>query len=217
MGKSVIAGSAGANSLTVEQVNSTAIARNAPCPCGSGKRYKDCHGAIGARAPEAPSADSLLREAQVAFATGSVTTAYELLGHALDLLPARADLLRERARIEWTRGEPSAAATCRAAIDRAPDDVAAWNLLGEILNANDAVGAEGAWKQALELDPQNAEALFHLGNREREQGQNQGATDQQLDEAGDASQAYTSMALHGLLLLGMSMALQGRPARYRRR
>ena len=22
--------------------------RNAPCPCGSGKRYKDCHGAFAA-------------------------------------------------------------------------------------------------------------------------------------------------------------------------
>src|SRR5215217_1759981 len=23
-----------------------AISRNAPCPCGSGRRYKECHGAI---------------------------------------------------------------------------------------------------------------------------------------------------------------------------
>jgi preprotein translocase subunit SecA len=23
------------------------VARNAPCPCGSGKRYKQCHGALG--------------------------------------------------------------------------------------------------------------------------------------------------------------------------
>ena len=26
----------------------TAVSRNAPCPCGSGKRYKDCHGRFGA-------------------------------------------------------------------------------------------------------------------------------------------------------------------------
>jgi len=26
------------------------ISRNAPCPCGSGNKYKHCHGAIGARA-----------------------------------------------------------------------------------------------------------------------------------------------------------------------
>jgi preprotein translocase subunit SecA len=24
----------------------TGIQRNAPCPCGSGKKYKHCHGAI---------------------------------------------------------------------------------------------------------------------------------------------------------------------------
>ncbi|MGD1934995.1 MAG: SEC-C metal-binding domain-containing protein, partial [Candidatus Phaeomarinobacter sp.] len=22
------------------------VARNAPCPCGSGKKYKHCHGAV---------------------------------------------------------------------------------------------------------------------------------------------------------------------------
>ncbi|MFA9201267.1 MAG: SEC-C metal-binding domain-containing protein [Cypionkella sp.] len=26
------------------------ISRNAPCPCGSGNKYKHCHGAVGARA-----------------------------------------------------------------------------------------------------------------------------------------------------------------------
>ena len=40
-------------------------ARNAPCPCGSGKRYKDCHGALApaaaspsAAAPPADAADA---------------------------------------------------------------------------------------------------------------------------------------------------------------
>ena len=28
--------------------------RNSPCPCGSGKRYKDCHGALGVSAAAAP-------------------------------------------------------------------------------------------------------------------------------------------------------------------
>ena len=27
--------------------------RNSPCPCGSGRRYKDCHGALGAAPPGA--------------------------------------------------------------------------------------------------------------------------------------------------------------------
>src|SRR5215475_8672051 len=29
------------------------VARNEPCPCGSGKRYKECHGAIDAARPAA--------------------------------------------------------------------------------------------------------------------------------------------------------------------
>ena len=27
------------------------ISRNAPCPCGSGNKYKHCHGAVGAKTP----------------------------------------------------------------------------------------------------------------------------------------------------------------------
>jgi predicted O-linked N-acetylglucosamine transferase (SPINDLY family) len=153
-------------------VNTTAIARNAPCPCGSGKRYKDCHGTVAARRREPATADSLLREAQVAIAAGRVRAALELVERAVELAPERADLLRERARIEWTLGEARAAATCRAAIDRAPGDVFAWNLLGEILSAADPVAAESAWRHALGLEPQNPEALFHLGNRHRERSEN---------------------------------------------
>ena len=30
------------------------VPRNAPCPCGSGKKYKHCHGAVGAMQGDAP-------------------------------------------------------------------------------------------------------------------------------------------------------------------
>ena len=33
-----------------EQATSDKIPRNAPCPCGSGKKYKQCHGRPGAAA-----------------------------------------------------------------------------------------------------------------------------------------------------------------------
>ena len=29
-----------------QQVISDKVPRNAPCPCGSGKKYKKCHGAV---------------------------------------------------------------------------------------------------------------------------------------------------------------------------
>ena len=34
--------------VVVEQARSDKIPRNAPCPCGSGKKYKQCHGRPGA-------------------------------------------------------------------------------------------------------------------------------------------------------------------------
>ena len=62
-----------------------AIARNAPCPCGSGRRYKDCHGRFGDGPSEPITAESLLREAQVAFTVGRAAVAHALLGRALAL------------------------------------------------------------------------------------------------------------------------------------
>ncbi|HET9754787.1 MAG TPA: tetratricopeptide repeat protein, partial [Myxococcales bacterium] len=162
-------------SVFVFGVTSSTIARNAPCPCGSGKRFKDCHGSARAAAPAPQSAESLLREAQVAFASGRAEQALALLHRATELDGARADLLRERARVEWTLGDPNAAATCRAAVARASDDVSAWNLLGEILSASAPTEAEAAWRRALDLDPRDAEALFHLGNRLREAGNHEAA------------------------------------------
>jgi hypothetical protein len=32
---------------TVPQRSATKVGRNEPCPCGSGKKYKDCHYAEG--------------------------------------------------------------------------------------------------------------------------------------------------------------------------
>ena len=102
--------------------------RNAPCPCGSGKRFKQCHGTLRTLSPEpAPPGD-----------------------------PAT------------TARSPE---DCRAAIDRAPSDIAAWNRRGEILRATDPAAAEVAWRRAVELAPDNAEAHFQLGNLFRERGE----------------------------------------------
>ena len=50
----------------------------------------------------------------------------------------------------------------------APGNTAAWNFLGEVLKPADALAASDAWWHVLGLDPDNAEASFHLGNRLRE-------------------------------------------------
>jgi preprotein translocase subunit SecA len=40
-------GGGGGNSGAAPQAISDKVPRNAPCPCGSGKKYKKCHGAVG--------------------------------------------------------------------------------------------------------------------------------------------------------------------------
>ena len=170
MGKSLLA-----HALFHRFVSTSAIARNAPCPCGSGRRYKDCHGSPAGPAAAPTTAEELLRLAQVRFALNEPTAALELLERASALAPERADLWRERARAEWTLGRGDANATCRAALALAPTDVVAWNLLGEILVATDAAGAEAAWREALKIDPRNPEALFHVGNRLRDRGEHDAA------------------------------------------
>jgi predicted O-linked N-acetylglucosamine transferase (SPINDLY family) len=144
--------------------------RNAPCPCGSGKRYKECHGALS-QAAHAEADDDLLARAQTAFSAGRHAEALAALRRALAAKPESAELLRECARIAWMMGDAARArADCRAALDRAPSDATAWNLLGEILRSTDTAAAEGAWRQALEIDAANPEARFGLGNLFRDRG-----------------------------------------------
>ena len=115
--------------------------RNAPCPCGSGERYKDCHGALSQREPAVANADgpSLARAQReiTVDADAAVKTCRQLLA------------------------DP--------AIDAATA-VAAYNLLGSALRATDPAESLFAWQQALALDAKDAEANFHLGNLEREAG-----------------------------------------------
>ena len=41
-----VAGSEAAQASNPNQVISDKVPRNAPCPCGSGRKYKKCHGAV---------------------------------------------------------------------------------------------------------------------------------------------------------------------------
>jgi Flp pilus assembly protein TadD len=69
------------------------------------------------------------------------------------------------AHVEHASGDNvHAAETCRVVLTRDPRNVPALNALGEAPRGHDNEGAEAAWRRALELDPRNAETLFHLGN-----------------------------------------------------
>jgi preprotein translocase subunit SecA len=45
-GEEEAAGSGVVQEANPNQVISDKVPRNAPCPCGSGRKYKKCHGAV---------------------------------------------------------------------------------------------------------------------------------------------------------------------------
>src|SRR5512144_1004615 len=121
-------------------MTSSPPSRNDPCPCGSGRRYKHCHGALAAGAAAAPTLDaagSPLAVARTAHAAGR-------------------------------HGEALGAIDSHLAMH--PDDDAAQRLRGEILVAVDAAAAERAWRAIAERRAGDAEAHFQLGNFARARG-----------------------------------------------
>ncbi len=142
--------------------------RNAPCPCGSGRRYKDCHGALTVPAGDATNPG---RRAEELLAQGRLEEASALLAANEASVQADPALRLLAARVAFGRGDRALAALhCRALTAREPQNVAAWNLLGEALKADDAAGAEAAWRTAAAADPDDGESRFHLGNLARERG-----------------------------------------------
>ena len=181
--------------------------RNAPCPCGSGKRYKECHGALAP--PSVVPQENIAATAQAALSAGRPAEALAWLQRALDAEPGSTELRRECARVAWMMGDVArASADCRAALERAPDDVAAWTLLGEILRETDTPGAESAWRRAIELAPGAAEARFHLGNLYRERGDPRAAQH-------EYERALAASPEHAGLLNNLGLALEATGERAR--
>jgi protein O-GlcNAc transferase len=136
--------------------------RNAPCPCGSGKRFKDCHGGLR-EAEQRTGADVPVEDR--ANATAATTSA-----------DAQLITLLARARAALSTGDDAAAIeACRAGLALGGASASGWNLLGLALRGTDPDQAAAAWRSALSVDPSDAEAHFLLGNHYRERGQAQEA------------------------------------------
>ena len=183
--------------------------RNAPCPCGSGKRYKECHGALVPPSAPVAAQESIAANAQAALSAGRPAEALAWLRRGLDAEPGSAELRRECARVAWMMGDVARALTdCREALERAPADVAAWTLLGEILRSTDAAAAERAWRRAIELAPDDAEPRFHLGNLYRERGDPRAARR-------EYERALAAAPEHAGLLNNLGLALEATGERAR--
>jgi protein O-GlcNAc transferase len=141
-------------------------ARNAPCPCGSGKRYKDCHGALEPAAATAPTADSLLHQAEQAFARGEHAVAETLWRQVLALDPDHPEALFHLGNRARERGEHAAAIDVyERALRRAPGHPGVLNNLGLALEATgEADRAQVCYRAVLAIEPQHPDALLNLAN-----------------------------------------------------
>jgi predicted O-linked N-acetylglucosamine transferase (SPINDLY family) len=134
--------------------------RNDPCPCGSGLRYKHCHGAPGA----APSATAPA-EAEAAWR------------RALEIDPGNAEARFHLGNLFRERGEAHAAIVeYELALASAPGHPGLRNNLGLALEAaGDRQRAEACYRQVLAAEPGQPDALGNLANVQFERGDFPGA------------------------------------------
>jgi predicted O-linked N-acetylglucosamine transferase (SPINDLY family) len=150
------------------------VGRNAPCPCGSGKRYKSCHGAPNA--VPSPVADSdpsaLLLRGYERQRTGDREAARSLYEAVLAQDPRHPDAWHLLALLELEAGRADAAnEKVGRAIAVLPEHAPFHLTRGRILAAQRAwPEAISACERALELQPDLVEGWFLLGNARREEG-----------------------------------------------
>ena len=146
--------------------------RNDPCPCGSGKRYKHCHGASGTTeasasdpASAAPGVEQQLRRAVTLHQRGDAEAALRIYGEVLAREPDNAIAQHFLGVIHYQRGELAEALPLlerAAALQRNEPEF--HNNLGLALAAADREPeAVAEYRSALALKPDHALAWNNLG------------------------------------------------------
>jgi len=148
--------------VTAPPPASPPIRRNDPCPCGSGRRYKDCHGKLAA-APPAP--DAMIRTALMAHQQGRVDEAERIYREVLALQPGHAIATHYLGLAAWQKGDVRAAeAGMRAALAADASIPDFHNNLGLLLRDTARVDeAIACFRRTLEVDPRWFEAHNNLG------------------------------------------------------
>ena len=139
------------------------LRRNDPCPCGSGRRYKECHGALGAEAP--PSVDARIQRALQLHQQGRIDEAGAGYRAVLEAEPGNAIATHYLGMIAWSRGDVAdAEEKMRASIAAnatVPDFHNNLALLHGSLGKRES--AIDGFRRALEVDPAWYEAHNNLG------------------------------------------------------
>ena len=140
--------------------------RNAPCPCGSGSRYKDCHGALGAPPLPVSQTDSLLAQARHASGQGDSAKAEAAWRQALAIDPDDAEALFHLGNLERERGRRDLAVIhYRRALNRVPGHAGVLNNLGLAYEEQgDTAQAEACYREVLAASPNHPDALANLAN-----------------------------------------------------
>ncbi len=142
--------------------------RNDPCPCGSGKRYKACHGALGVAAQASPSdATALYTLADDLFDQGDFARAARIYDR---LRTHRGDLsaelwVRRGVALEKSGQLADAEASYREAAVRAPDHPEIYANIGAVCVLQQRFAeADSPLTHALRLDPRDAYSLAMLAH-----------------------------------------------------
>jgi Flp pilus assembly protein TadD len=144
------------------------VGRNDPCPCGSGKRYKQCHGALaGATASLATSPDvtALVSRALAAHQRGGLADAERDYRAALQLQPDHPVATHYLGVLAYQRGDVSTALPLlQRSTVTTPDEAEFHNNYGLALAAADRTDdAIAAYRRAVALRPEHAAAWSNLG------------------------------------------------------
>jgi tetratricopeptide (TPR) repeat protein len=190
--------------------------RNDPCPCGSGKRFKDCHGLGGMTAPVAPASrpaaatpEDKLREAMAARGRGELERALVLFDEVLALYPGNAQVRAFRGLTLCNLDRfDEGLAEMRAARDAAPTDADLLCNLGVVYFALGRLDeAKQALEQSLAIQPRGADAMNNLGLVLRARGDLAGA-EGKARAALEARPGFVQASFN----LGLALLAQGRYA-----
>ena len=169
-----------------------AVGRNDPCPCGSGQKFKQCHGRLGGPPPTAPLAPepaAIPETAAASAATPAATAAHGALA-----------VLLHRARAAFDRNDlPVAETIYRQVLARWPDDPVATGYVGVIATKQRRFEeAEPLLRRAIALAPDAPEYHNNLGLLHQVRSEFAMAADayrRALDLAPDYAPAHNNLGL----------------------
>ena len=145
--------------------------RNDPCPCHSGRKYKECCGRVTAAAPPAAAPDPREIGALVELVTRGDPATAEARARALLAQQPGLGILWKILGVALMRQRKDALTALRRAAELLPEDAEAHANLGSELHAR------GEWdaalkslRQSLSLAPRNPAALCEAGDAQRALG-----------------------------------------------